>query len=355
MMREPLSRTQEPLVPMTSVMWVRNLVDALTACGLDGNRLAVQAGIKQETLEIIESGVWVKEIVRLWELAVAATGNEAIGLLAAQTFRPSSVGVLGYSMMSSPNLFEALQRGVRYSGSVTTATTASLTRIDDGYRFAFHIMTGVIDVQRQNHEYVVSSFLQFFRWIAGRDLRPIRVEFMHPKPSEIAAYQNFFDCPLAFGTAHSALVFSERDIARRLLTSNPLLTEILDHAAEQRTQEMGKAQTTQRVRQLIVLALPQGEPTREGIANVMGVSSRTLQRRLQDENRSFHQVLEDVRRDLAERYLAKPDISMADVAGLLGFSDQSSFTRAAHRWFDASPSCIRAGRLATPPKTDLRA
>lgn len=332
--------------PMTSVIWVRNLIDALTACGLDGAHLAKQAGIKPETLEVLESGVWVKEIIRLWELAVEASGNQAIGLLAAQTFRPSSVGVLGYSMMASPNLHEALQRGIRYSGSVTTATTASLTRIDDGYRFAFHIMNGVVDVQRQNHEYVVSSFLQFFRWIAGRDLRPIRTEFMHSRPSDMAAYQGFFDCPLVFGTAHTALIFSESDLARRLLTSNPLLTAILDSAAEQRTLEMGNAETTQRVRQLIVQALPKGEPTRDDIAARMGISARTLQRRLQGENQSFHGVLESVRHNLAETYLGKDQISLAGVAGLLGFSDQSSFTRAAHRWFDASPSKARAEMLA---------
>ena len=92
-------------------------------------------------------------------------------------------------------------------------------------------------------------------------------------------------------------------------------------------------------------ALPKGEPSRDDIAKAMRISSRTLQRRLQDENRSFHEVLEDVRRNLAERYLAKTDISLTDVAGLLGFSDQSSFTRAAHRWFDTSPSKIRAQQL----------
>lgn len=331
---------------MTSVIWVRNIIEALTACGLDGAHLAKQAGIKPETLEVLESGVWVKEIIRLWELAVEVSGNQAIGLLAAQTFRPSSVGVLGYSMMASPTLLEALRRGIRYSGSVTTATTASLTRIDEGCRFAFHIMNGIVDVQRQNHEYVVSSFLQFFRWIAGRDLRSIRAEFMHSAPSDLAAYQGFFDCPLAFGTSHTALIFSESDLARRLLTSNPLLTAILDTAAEQRTLEMGKAETTQRVRQLIVQALSKGEPTRDDIAARMNISSRSLQRRLHEENQSFHGILELVRHNLAEIYLGKDQISLASVAGMLGFSDQSSFTRAAHRWFDASPSKVRAEMLA---------
>lgn len=346
MMREPLCHAGEPLVPMTTVHWVRNLIDALDACGLDGMALAQHAGIKPESLDLVESGVWVKEIVRLWELAVEGSGNEAIGLLAAHSFRPSGVGVTGYVMMASADLRGALQGGIRYSGAISSATTASLSDAGDGWRFAFHIMSGIVDTHRQNHEYVLSSLLKFFRWIAGQDLVPARVEFMHARPADLSAYQAFFRCPLLFGAAHTALVFSAADMARPLLTSNPQLLPVLEQTAERCLAQMGRSEMTQRIRQLIVQALPQGEPTRDGIAEGLGISSRTLQRRLQDEGQSFHQLLEDVRVNLAERYLSRPDISLADVAGLLGFSDQSSFTRAAHRWFDASPSSFRAGRLA---------
>lgn len=331
---------------MTSVMWVRNLIDALTACGLDGNNLALRAGIKAEALEVAESGVWVKEIVRLWELAVDASGDEAIGLRAACHFRPASLSVLGYAMMSSQSLFEALQRAVRYSGAVSTATTGSLVREADGWHFGFHIMSGVVNIQRQNHDFVVSSFLQFFRWIAGQDLRPVRAGFMHARPADAGPYQRIYDCPVSFGVDHPVLVFSESDVARPLLTGNPLLTGILDRAAEQRALQMGRSQTSQRVRQLIVQALPAGEPSRDEIAARLNISSRSLQRRLQEESQSFHDLLEDVRRNLAENYLGKADVRMSDLAGLLGFSDQSSFTRAVHRWFEASPSKIRAELLA---------
>lgn len=329
-------------MPMTSVMWVRNLIDSLCACGLDGFRLAKQAGISQETLDAIDSGVWAKEIIRLWELAVESSGNPDVGLLAAQSFRPSSMGVLGYSMMASPTLFEALQRCIRYSGSMTTATTASLARINGEWSFAFHIMTGVIVVQRQNHEYLVSSILQFLRHIAGQDLKPIRAEFLHAAPNKLTIYQDFFSCPLVFESNNTALIFSERDLARQLLTSNPLLVSILDAAAEQRIIEMGKAETTQRVRQLIVQSLSNGEPTRDDIAAQMNMSPRSLQRRLQEENQSFHEILDAVRHSMAESYLSKDNVCLSSIADMLGFSDQSSFTRAAHRWFNLSPKNYRA-------------
>jgi AraC-like DNA-binding protein len=115
-----------------------------------------------------------------------------------------------------------------------------------------------------------------------------------------------------------------------------------DQAAEQRMAQLGSAYNTLMVRQFIVQGLLDGEPTRDAIAGKMGISSRTLQRRLQDEGQTFHEILDDVRHNLANRYLGNDKFSLSDVAHLLGFSDQSSFTRAAHRWFDESPSRIRA-------------
>lgn len=328
--------------PMTSVLWVRNIVDALDGLGLEGMALARKAGIDPALFGVVESGILVKEIVRLWELAVAKSGDEAIGLKAAQSFRPSSMDATGYAMMSSATLLVALERAVRYVGALTSASNAGLTRTDLGYCLNINLMPGIVGIQRQNHEFVLYSTLKFLRWIAGPDLVPSRVEFMHAKPIEPKLYSEAFGILPVFNAPHLALTFSEADAARALLCANAQMAELHDRAAEQRIQQLGTAYNTLMVRQFIVQALPEGEPTRDGIAAHMGISSRTLQRRLQDEGQTFHEILDDVRLNLANRYLGNEKISLSDVAHLLGFSDQSSFTRAAHRWFNDSPSRIRA-------------
>jgi AraC-like DNA-binding protein len=328
--------------PMTSVIWVRNIVDALDGLGLDGMGLARKAGIDPALFGVVESGILVKEIIQLWELAVAESGDGAIGLKAAQSFRPSSMDATGFAMMSSPTLLSALERAVRYIGALTSASNASLHRTDYGYCLAINLMPGIIDVQRQNHEFVVLSTLKFLRWIAGPDLVPSRVEFMHPKPTESTLYAEAFGKLPDFNAPHLALSFSEADIARPLVCANAQMAILHDQAAEQRMAQLGSAYNTLMVRQFIVQGLLDGEPTRDAIAGKMGISSRTLQRRLQDEGQTFHEILDDVRHNLANRYLGNDKFSLSDVAHLLGFSDQSSFTRAAHRWFDESPSRIRA-------------
>jgi AraC-like DNA-binding protein len=339
--------------PMTSVLWVRNIVDALDGLGLDGMGLARKAGIDPALFGVVESGILVKEIVRLWELAVAESGDGAIGLKAAQSFRPSSMDATGFAMMSSPTLLVALERAVRYIGALTSASNARLSRTDVGHCLQINLMTGIIEVQRQNHEFALLCTLKFLRWIAGQDLVPTRVEFMHPKPSDTAMYVAAFGILPTFNASHLALSFSEADVARVLVTANAQLAPVHDQAAEQRMAQLGTARNTLMVRQLMVQSLPDGEPTRDSIAGKMGVSSRTLQRRLQEEGQTFHEILDDVRHDLASRYLGNEKISLSDVANLLGFSDQSSFTRAAHRWFNDSPSRIRAkltGRDGTSKK-----
>lgn len=347
---ENLASNNRP-VPMTSVLWVRNIVDSLDGLGLDGMRLARQAGIDPALFGVVESGILVNEIVRLWELAVADSGDAAIGLKAAQSFRPASMDAMGYAMMTSPTLLSALERGVRYMGAVTSASNSRLSRTEYGYCLEINLMAGIVDVQRQNHEFTVLGILKFLRWIAGPDLVPSRVEFMHTKPAEATLYAEAFGRMPDFNAPHLALSFSEADAGRTLMSANAQMSILHDQAAEQRMAQLGTARNTLMVRQFLVQSLPDGEPTRDDIAAKMGISSRTLQRRLQDEGQTFHEILDEVRHNLAKRHLGNEKISLSDVAHLLGFSDQSSFTRAAHRWFDDSPSRIRAklaGREATP-------
>src|SRR5262249_7981625 len=108
-------------------------------------------------------------------------------------------------------------------------------------------------------------------------------------------------------------------------------------------------QTSYRAREVIIRRLPDGEPRRDEIAAELCMSERTLQRRLEDEETSFGQLLDDTRRGLAEQYLRRLHLSLAPAAYLLGFTDQSSFFRACKRWFDVSPGQYRSQlqRLAT--------
>lgn len=131
--------------------------------------------------------------------------------------------------------------------------------------------------------------------------------------------------------------------------SNPVLAELHDRYAGERMDQLAGDRTTAAARELIVQRMPDGAPTCERIAAAMGMSKRAFQRRLPAEGTSFHQWPDGTRRILAERYLASDTVSLAEVTNLLGFSDQSNFTRASERWFEGPPRKVRSRLTANRP------
>jgi AraC-like DNA-binding protein len=127
-----------------------------------------------------------------------------------------------------------------------------------------------------------------------------------------------------------------------LPTFNPMLAELHERFAGDYLRHFDHAQTSYRAREVIIRKLPDGEPRRDEIASELCLSERTLQRRLQEEATSFVQLLDNTRRELAEQYLGRLQLSLAHAAYLLGFADQRSFFRACKRWFNVSPGQYRS-------------
>ena len=185
------------------------------------------------------------------------------------------------------------------------------------------------------------TLLTFFRWVTNRDLRPLAFELRFPPPADLKPYQDAFKCPLRFNAPVNALLFAHTDVTLPLPTAHPELAELHERIASEHLLRLDPAQTCHRVRAVIIRHLPDGEPRRPKIAAILGMSERTLQRRLAAEGTSFQRLLDNTRRELAQHYLGQRNISLADATYLLGFSDQSSFFRATRRWFGTSPRHYR--------------
>jgi AraC-like DNA-binding protein len=185
------------------------------------------------------------------------------------------------------------------------------------------------------------TILSFCRWVTNRDLRPLAFELRFPPPADLQSYQDAFKCPLRFNAPVNALLFAPTDVTLSLPTANAQLVGVHERIASEHLQRLDHAQTCHRTRAVIIRHLQDGEPRRPKIAAVLGMSERTLQRRLTAEGTSFQLLLDDTRRELARHYLGQKTVSLADIAYLLGFSDQSSFFRASRRWFGSSPRDYR--------------
>ncbi len=324
--------------------WVKGTVEAFKQEGLDVGALFREAGLGLAVLDNPDSRVPIEKFNLLWRLAVARSGNPVVGLAAARIPRPASFDVVGYAMMSAPDLRGVLERVVRYVRIISTVATMTVADDQEGCRLSVALQSGAQEVPWQRYAFAFMTSLSFLRWIMIRDLRPLAVELAMPANNDLLRYHEAFGGPLRFGAAGNALLFSQSDVARPLPTAHAELATVHERIAGEYLARLDRSAMSARVRSVMLKCLSDGKPRRAAVARTLGMSERTLQRRLEAEGSSFRQLLDDTHKELAQRYIEQADLSLADVAYILGFNDQSSFFRASRRWFGTTPQRYRLQR-----------
>ena len=326
----------------TAAIWVKGIAEMLAAEGLDVRALLAAAEIDLAALDAPGARLPTENISRLWELAVERSGNPAIALAQHQVARPASFDVVGYSMMSCADLRSAFERLIRYLLILSDALNMTMREEARGYRVTFVLFGGERPVPRQRIEFIFVTVMSFCRWISGREVHALEIELPYAAPADAAPHAAAFRCPVKWEASAATLLLSRNDMTSSLPTSNPLLAEMHERFAGEYLRRFDNARTSYRAREMIIRRLPDGEPKRDEVARELAVSERTLQRRLEEESTSFVQLLDDTRRELAEQYLGRLHLSLAQAAYMLGFADQSSFFRACRRWFHVSPGQYRS-------------
>lgn len=327
----------------------RYLADSLRQdYGLDPAPLFRQAGVSLAGTR--ESGHRLPQRAtrRLWELAIAATSDAAIGLKVGRRIRPEGLHALGYAWMSSRTLADALRRFARYAHVlVTVPATVEVTSSDTGCQ-----LTAVYpDPAHQPHEAGLDATLLGLLTLgskaAGHPLRPRAVFLQHPCRTEPAVYAAAFGIPVEFGAGTNGIRFDNATAEAVLPTDNPEIAAVVDQVAERYVASLQPQPVAASVRNLLRELLPTGEVGQATVAGRLNCSLSTLQRQLQAEGLSYRAVLDETRRGLAEAYLRDARFSQAEIAYLLGFSDQSNFSRAYRRWTGRSPGQYSAGQTST--------
>jgi AraC-like DNA-binding protein len=329
----------------TSAAWVRGIIESLASAGFDARSICAEAGIDFAALDDPAGRVATERVSRLWQVTVSRAGDPGIVLALAATTRPSKFEVVGYAMMSSANLRTGLGRLVRYLRILSEAAAIELGDSGATCRVELELFGGREPVPGERYAYDLLALLNLCRWIAGREasaqLQPLQVELGLTQPPQPQRWRDAFGCALRFGAPRNSLVFSSDDLATPLPAANPTLAALHDRLAGDHIQRLDQARLSVRAREAIIRSLPDGEPKREAVAKTLAISEKTLQRRLLEEGASFQRLLDDTRRELAERYLGQANVSFAQAAYLLGFADQGIFTRACKRWFALTPGQYR--------------
>src|SRR6516225_6806006 len=231
-----------------AAFWVKGVAETLKAEGLDVAALFHDARLDTTALSDPDSRFRTERVSLLWQLAVARSGNPAIGLANSNVVKPASFDVVAYTMMSSPHLLGILERLSRYVAIVSDAASLVITEDDEGYRMILELFGGGQPVPRQRFEFDLMTILSFCRWITNRDLRPLAVELRFPPPADLQPYQEAFKCPLRFNASANALLFARADAMSPLPTANAELAGVHERIASEHLQRLDYAQMSSRVR-----------------------------------------------------------------------------------------------------------
>ncbi|HXK21711.1 MAG TPA: AraC family transcriptional regulator [Myxococcota bacterium] len=288
--------------------------------------------------------------LEMLERAVALTGDPALGLRAALEAGVGDFEILEYVAASSPTVGDAIPILQRYVRLLNDALEIELERHGDRaiLRFASRV-----PLTRTSADFQLASFYRGFARSAFSKADGWReVWLTHEQPPDVSPYVRAFEgAGLRFDAPCDAIVMEAQLLERDFGDTDPKLHELLCRIADERLAELPQASPlTQRVRETIAAELRGGNPSVEFVAHRLHMSRRTLARKLESEGTCFKAILDDLRRGLAQRYLALGDLGVSEVAALLGFSDSAAFHRAFRRWCDRSPSEYRRAQRPDPSR-----
>lgn len=314
------------------------------AAGLNANQLLARAGISLHEIENPQIFIKVRDQITFLNHVATELNDDRLGFNLAKIPDLREVGLLYYVLSSSETFIDALNRAARYSAVVNEGIRQNC--IDDNKSVGLSINYVGVNRHLDRHqiEFWMTILVRIGRQLTGLDLRPTRVRFIHRRAS-IGDYVKFYGGDVQFGAPTDDIIFPARVRDCRLVGSDPYLNKLLVQFCEQtlayRRRAPSSFQTT--VENCMAPLLPHGGASAAEIARRLGVSQRTLSRRLSAEGLTFQKLLDWLRADLAQRYLEDRDLPISQVAWLLGYREIGAFSHAFKRWTGRTPREARSG------------
>jgi AraC-like DNA-binding protein len=326
--------------PSVLSSWTRVIIDALEALGIDPVPVLLDAGFASDAFRDPNGRLPAAATAHLWRRASSRAADPAFGIFASRFVRPTTFHALGYAVFASTTLRDALHRLLRYSHLVSDAAELELETTRASARLKFVIREGEVP-SAEALDAVMSLIVRTCRTLTSPSFSLLRLEQRRPQPADEAPYARFFRCPVVFRAKCDALTFAAEALDQHLMSGNPELARHNDDLVRRYLADMREGTIVDRVRKALSEHLS-GDSSPTKLATRLGMSSRSLQRRLQEHGTSYVKVLADTRRELAASYLREQHWSITEIAFLLGFEDASAFARAFRSWTGTSPSEFRA-------------
>lgn len=330
----------------TSITIIRALDAVLTTYGPPDDRFLQALGIPRSLLEDDEARVPWATAIRAWDEAARRSGDPDFGLHFAGRVPRGALSVFEYVLRASDTLEDALHRMLRYQRLVHQGVRLETSRERDGIRITHTVPGRPAGSPRHAVEAAVAGWIVQARGLVSATINPLEVTFRHAAPEDASEHRRLFQATVRFAQPANSMLLRAADLSRKVAAADPALCALLERQAAALMARIPEhASPLERTRQALATELQHGEPTLGRVAKRLGVNARTLQRQLAGAGTGFQPLLDELRCELARRWLAERTMSLAEVSFLLGFSEPSAFHRACRRWFGRTPAQERAALL----------
>ena len=311
--------------------------------GKDVAAVLAEVGARPEQVNDDTIRLEVPKQIRILEIASEELQDELLGFHLARDFDLREIGLIYYVIASSERLADALQNGKRYCAIMNEGVRLDV-KPDGG---AVTIALDYVDVDRRSDrhqmEFWLVTVVRICRQATDTRLAPRSLRIRHQRDETPPEMRSFFGCDVEFGAASDEIVFQAPAASLPIVGSDNYLNDLLLRYADEALADRPQVHTSLRsaVEKALPQLLPHAKATASGVAQKLAISTRTLSRKLRDEDVAFAKILEETRASLARRYLAERDLPVSEIAWLLGYGEVSSFTHAFKRWTGMTPRQFR--------------
>jgi AraC-like DNA-binding protein len=338
-------------VPSATGAIARLASTRLRELGKDVAVILAKAGARPEQVNDDTVRLEVSKQIRILELAAEELHDGLLGFHLARNFDLREIGLIYYVIASSERLFDGLLNGKRYCAIANQGVRLELKL--DGPLVAIDLEYVDIDRKSDRHqiEFWLVMMMRICRQVTDTRLAPRHLRIRHWREQTPAEFRSFFGCDVEFGADRDEIIFPASVASLPVVGHDNYLHDLLRRYAEAALAGHSQERATHRaaVEQALPQLLPHAAASVSNVAKRLGMSQRTLLRRLSDEGAGFSEILDETRVALARRYLVERDLQVTEIAWLLGYHEVSSFTRAFKRWTGVTP---RQFRLAVGQQSD---
>ncbi|MBB5189206.1 AraC-like DNA-binding protein [Zhongshania antarctica] len=335
---------------------LKGFISLTDELGGEPRQLITAAGIDCDRLNDEDYFFPFADFIQLLSISASRLDCSDFGLRLAGNQDQEILGPVAFLALASTDVREIINSVGQFLYHYTPAITLSLK---EGERSYAHLdFTGLENADyEQIIEHTVGCTYNIISLLTNGLLKPLTVKFRHSMISKENQYQDIFKCPVLFNQHHDAIELDARCLELNLSSKNPALHKLVSNylsmvEIESDAAPHPAALASHQARHLIKRLLPTGQVTRDLVSENMNTHGRSLHRKLQSEGYTFDSLVDEIRKDEASKLIKHKDIPMSQIAGALGYSEQSSFNRAFKRWFGMTPKKYIANK--NPTKLPIR-